>query len=114
MNESEPLDLSALDPAEDPAHWQSVVDGTLERIDGVLDRRSIDPLTLIAGWSRPVLLAAAAALAVLVPVELALEEREDRREQVERLVALSLHWEMGRQPPTGTEFVQALQEENRP
>ena len=111
MKEPEPIDLSPLDPMENPARWQPVVDATLERVDAALDHPSADPLTLIAGWSRPVLLAAAGVLAVLVPIEFVLERSEDRREQVERLVALSLHGDPDGGPPDGAQFLRALQEE---
>jgi hypothetical protein len=114
MNEHDRLDLSALDPLREPAHWRAVVEATLTRVDVVLARRPPDPLSLIASWTRPLLVATAVALALLVPVELALEMREARAEQVQRLVELSAHWRDGEPPPSGSEFLRALAEEGRP
>ena len=115
MNEHEPprLDLSALGTDRDPARWRDVVDATMARVDAALARRPQDPLTLIASWSRPLLAATAAAVAVLVPLELALEAREARAEQVRRLVALSTEWDSGEPPPSGADFLRALAEESR-
>jgi hypothetical protein len=72
----ERIDFSALDPERNSGQWQSVVDAMLSRIDIAMDERgraSNDPLMTIAGWSREVLIAAAAALAILIPAELALD-----------------------------------------
>jgi hypothetical protein len=114
MTEHDRLDLSALDPMRDPEHWERVMAATLVRVDAVLAHRADGPLAAIAAWSRPLLLAAAAALALLVPVELALELRESRAEQVERLVSLSTAWDGAEEPPTGVEFLRALAAEDTP
>ena len=116
MNEHDPVDLSPLGPAGDPARWQRVVDATLLRVDAVLEarRRAQDPLTLIASWRRPVLVAAGVAVAILVPVELVLEVREARAEQVEALVTLSAELVRAEAPPSGADFLRALAAESRP
>ena len=114
MNDHGRLDLSALDPREDPEHWERVMAATLVRVDAVLSRRPEDPLAAIAAWRRPLLLAAAATLALLIPVELALELREPHTEQVERLVSLSTGLVRGEGPPTGAEFLRALTAEESP
>jgi hypothetical protein len=101
------LDLSALDPARDPGHWRAVFDATLSRVDDVLNGRQ-DPLALIAGWRRPLLAAAAAALLMLVPVEVALERRETRAETVRGLVAVSTAWAQEGRAPTGAELLRAM------
>lgn len=108
MTDRNRIDFSALDPMQDPGHWRDVMAETLARVDGVLDRRRQDPLTTIAGWRRPLLAAAAIAVLVLVPVELALETREPQTEQVRRLVSLSTGWDRGESPPTGADFLRAL------
>ena len=87
---------------------------TLVRVDAVLSHRADDPLAAIAGWKWPLLVAATTALVLLIPVELALELREPRAEQVERLVSLSTQWEDGEEPPTGAEFLRALTAEESP
>jgi hypothetical protein len=109
MNEPERVDFSALDPERDPEHWRRVTEATLLRIDAVLDRRRDDALSTIAHWSRPLLVAAAATIAVLVPIEIALETRESRAEQVDRLVSLS-SWHQAKRPPSSAEFLRALAE----
>ena len=102
------LDLSALDPARDPARWRAVLDTTRARVDDVLLRRRQDPLALIAGWRRPVLAAAAAVLLLLVPVEVMLERREARAETVAGLVAVSTEWAREGRAPTGAELLRAM------
>ena len=102
------LDLSALDPARDPGRWRAVLGATAARVDDALLRRRQDPLTLIAGWRRPVLAAAAAALLVLVPVEVALERREARRETVRALVSASTAWAREGRAPSGAELLRAM------
>jgi hypothetical protein len=102
------VDLSALDPARDPARWRGVVDATLARVDDVLLHRRQDPLALIAGWRRPLLAAAATALLLLVPVEIALERRETRANTVRGLVAASAAWVHEGRAPTGAELLRAM------
>lgn len=105
--DEERLDLSPLDP--DPARWRAVMDGTRARVDAVLaERLRRGPLATIAGWRRPLLAAAAAAVLALVPVELALEARERRAERVEALVTLSTDWARGERRPTGADLLRAL------
>ena len=106
--EDRPLDLSALDPARDPAHWGRVAAGAVARADHALAQRPADALTLIAGWRRPLLAAAAAALLVLVPLEVALERREPRDENVRGLVALTTAWAEGGRAPSGADLLRAL------
>jgi hypothetical protein len=113
MSDEERVDLSPLGPAGE-AHWQRVMAATMARVEDVLAHRNTDPLTTIAAWRRPLLAAAAAAVALLIPVELALETRETAVEQVERLVSLSLRWSHGETVPSGAEFLRALATEDAP
>lgn len=113
MNDRERIDLSVLDPARDAERWSGFVAATNARVGAALRRRSSDPLLLIADWSRPLLIAAGVALAVLIPAELFLELRESGREQIERLVTLSAGVGPGN-APTGTAFLRALAEEGLP
>ena len=106
MNENERLDLSALQP--DAQRWHLAVDATMQRVDDVLARRIADPIVTIAGWYRPLLIAASIVLALLIPVELALEAREARAEQVDRLVTLSVDLQRAETPPSSAEFLRAL------
>ena len=105
------VDLSPLDPERDPAQWQRLVNSTMMSVDAALEARaasSDDPLMTIAGWSRQVLLAAAASLAILVPVEIALEIRESRAEAAHRLAAVSAAWVEGQKNPTGSDILRAI------
>lgn len=110
MTDDARMDLSALDPMDDPVRWQAVLDDVHRRVDAVIAERSEQarPLIVIASWRRRLMLAAAVVIAVLVPAELALEAREKKQEQVRRLVAVSVLWDDGR--PTGVEFLRALGE----
>jgi hypothetical protein len=116
MNERDPIDFSPLDPLRDPARWEGVVAATLARVDAVLAERERrhDPLALIATWRRPVLLAASVALALLIPVEVLLERRETRAEQVERLVAISSTLGRVERAPSASDFLRALAAERTP
>ena len=100
------LDLSALAPPDD--HWQAVLAATLARAELELRPRRADPLLLISCGTRPLLAAAAVLLALLVPVEIALERGERRAEQVGRLVALSTGLAHGGELPTGAELARVL------
>ena len=105
MTEEDRVDLSALEP--DPDRWQAIIAATRLRAEVVVERRVEDPLWTIAMWSRPILVAGAVALALLIPVEMALEAREPRVEQVERLVQLSTE-RAEPSPPSGADFLRAL------
>ena len=108
MDEPGRVDLSALDPEQTPERWREVVDGTLQRVDEVLVARPRDPLTLIASWSRSLTLTGAMVIILLIPVELALESREARAEQVQTLVRLSTETALGEEMPTGAELSAAI------
>jgi hypothetical protein len=110
MNEHDPIDLSPLDPMRDPARWDAVVARTMARVDAALAERERrqDPLAMIAAWRRPVLLAASVTLAMLIPVEVLLELRETRMEQVERLVAISTALDEVERAPSASDFLRAL------
>ena len=103
------LDLSSLGPS--PAGWQSTLDATMSRVDAALRESQElpdDPFVNIAAWSRPLLLAAAAALAIIVPVEIALELKESRTEVARRLAAESVSWVVAERSPTGGEILRAM------
>ncbi|HEY0017123.1 MAG TPA: hypothetical protein VGC13_12420 [Longimicrobium sp.] len=103
------VNLSALDPARDPARWQGVMQATMARVDGVLLHRARpDPLALIAGWRRPLLAMAAATVLLLVPVEVALERREADRQALRGLVDVSTAWAQEGRAPTGAELLHAV------
>jgi hypothetical protein len=108
MTDDARVDLSALDPMDDPARWQAVLDSAQRRVGAVLAERSEQAraLIVIASWRRRLMLAAAIVIAVLVPAELALEAREKEQERVRRLVAVSVLPSDG--TPTGADFLRAL------
>jgi hypothetical protein len=116
MIDDEKLDLSALDPARDPRHWQAVIGETLRRVDVVLAKRSmreIDAFDLIASWRRSLVAAAALVLAVLIPAEIALEIRESRAEAIHRLAVLSASSAQRHQAPTAVEIFRTIANEGR-
>ena len=103
------LDLSSLSPS--PGSWQSTLDATMSRVDAALrESREFrdDPFVTIAAWSRPLLLAAAAALSIIIPVEIALEMRESRTEAARRLATESISWVVAERSPTGSEILRAM------
>ena len=104
-----PLDLSALDPMRDELRWRRTMGALMARVDVVLAERAHgdDPLDLIASWRRPLLAAAAAVVAVLIPAEIALERRDAGRERLERLVTISERW-LGGPAPVGSDFLRAV------
>ena len=102
------MDLSPLDPMQDPDHWREVVDRTLMRMDVLLARRQRDPLTLIASWSRVLKLAAIIVILLLIPVEFMLEKRESTTEQIELLARFSVASVQADTPPSGAELSRVL------
>jgi len=104
------IDLSALAARQEDGHWDAVMHRTLQRVEGVLGSRarSEDPFAFIARWRRPLLAAAAAIIAVLIPVEWALERREAGVERVRDLVQLSGQAVRGAQSPTGAELLSTV------
>ena len=65
MKEPEPVDLSPLDPQADAESWLRLTEATRLRVAAVLRDRELDPFAIVSGWSRPILVAAAALLMVL-------------------------------------------------
>lgn len=109
MMDDERVNLSALDPARDPGRWRAVMETTMARVDGVLLQRARpDPLVLIADWRRPLLAMAAAAVLLLVPVEVALERRESREASLRGLVNASTAWAQSGRAPTGAELLRVV------
>ena len=110
MSETPPVDLSPLDPARDPERWASIVRQTRTRIDAVLRERGrqTDVLTIVAGWARPVLAAAAAVLLLLGASFAARSGMPAPRASGARsLAALSAGYADGH-VPTGAELAAAL------
>ena len=101
--DEERLDLSALSP--DPVKWESIIDTTMARVDESLRD---DPLATIAAWGRPLLLAAAAARAIIIPVEIALELRESRIDSARRLAEESATWVAADRSPSGSEILRTI------
>lgn len=112
MTEPGRIDLSPLEP--DPTRWRALVDSTLTRVESAMRQRRVDPLTLIASWTRPLLIGASAMVLILIPVELTLEVRERKEERVDRLVALSARIDRLADAPSGADFRRALVEAAQP
>ena len=108
MDEHEPVDLSPLDPMQEPDRWRAIVDATMLRVDEVFASQPEDALALIASWRRRLIMAAAVAIALLLPVEFVLEKRESVAEQIQVLVRLSTRSALGEGLPSGAELSRAL------
>jgi hypothetical protein len=111
MRDDEPVDLSVLDI--DDVHWKRMLSDTRQRVDVVLDERT-NPLVTVASWRRPLLVAAAGLVALLVPVELMLEVREADAARVDALVQLSTRALRADQQPTASELVHLTRNGLRP
>jgi len=112
MKEPEPVDLSPLDPARDPKHWSAVMEATRLRVEAALLERtpSLDALTVVGGWARPILAAAALALAVLGATLAAVRGPTPRAvpaSDAQRLAALTVGFADGHSP-TGPELAAAV------
>lgn len=107
MDNGRPSDLATLRLDEQSPRWEEMLDATLQRLDPVLEQRRAGLLGTIAGWSRPLIIAAAVLLALLGPTEWILELREPHVEEVGALVRLSEQTAFG-DPPTGSELFVTL------
>ena len=87
MNDEMPVDLSALDVDADA--WRAVMDSTMSRIDEVMAERDT-PFVVLSAWRRPLMLAAAVIVALLVPVKYSMELRESDAEPIRALVNVSV------------------------
>jgi hypothetical protein len=118
MKDPDRIDLSPLDPARDPARWEQLLAATRLRVDAVLEARPmrLDSLTVVAGWARPILAAAAVALTLLGAALAAAGHAAGRpgpTSHAGRLAALSVGFAMGH-APTGADLARALRAEGRP
>ena len=106
--DAEHVDLSALGMSE--SQWQSLYDGTMARIEGnpAFSERRNDPVTVVSGWQRPILAAAAILVAILIPVEFALEMRERNLERIQALAHVSSDVARGLRPPSAAELLKAI------
>ena len=112
MNEPEPVDLSPLDPARDPEHWSAIMGATRLRVEALLLERAVSPdaLTVVGGWARPILAAAALALGILGATLAAVRGPAPRAlpaSDAQRLAALSIGFADGH-VPTGAELAAAV------
>jgi hypothetical protein len=66
IDQWQPVDLSALDPARRPA-WAARVEATRRAVAATVGSRKLcqGPLEVLSGWARPILAAAAILLAVV-------------------------------------------------
>lgn len=78
----EPIDLTPLHPARDPARWEAMVSGITARALPALAAGSAGrtPLLLLAEWARPTL--AAAAVVVLASLAVFASVREEQAETI--------------------------------
>ena len=106
-----PVDLSPLDPSSDAARWERMLASTVARAQAANDARTLarsTPLGTIAGWRRELLVAAAAAIAMLMPLEFALELSERREQRVHSLAQRSAAWAESGVSPSGADILRGM------
>lgn len=114
----EPVDLSSLHPARDPARWEAMVANITSR---ALTETAVvrTPLAFVAGWMRPTLAAAALVAAVSLGVLSADRGGEPRATATAmRTVADELNfpapvaeWIAEDRAPSGADLIQSLEGE---
>lgn len=123
MKNHEPRhDERGLTPERDPLRWEALVHSITAAAEAELARRAaqVDPLLLLAGWTRP-LLATAATLVILASAALVAVDRGDSDSTggttaeapalAEALLPSTLAaWVEGAHAPTAEELVVALEE----
>lgn len=89
---AERLDLSALDPMNDPERRERLIRSITRRALPELSRRAAEnsPIALLASWARP-MLAAAAALVIVSTVILALTRERTRPHAPDDGIVEALH-----------------------
>ena len=119
MNDDEPMNFSALDPARDPARWARVVAGTRLRVEAALAVRRAPGgvLDVVHAWSR-LLLPAAAVLAVVLGAAGAVvggrSHALDRASEARRLAVLTGHSISRGERPTGLQLSFAVRSRRAP
>jgi hypothetical protein len=119
MGDSDPIDLSPLDPERDPERWARFLAVTRLRVEAALESLGAapGPLELVSGWFRPILAAAAALAALLGSAWLLVGSRTaplERATEARRLAALSEEsFERGLRP-TGSQLLVALRSRSAP
>jgi hypothetical protein len=110
MDEPGPIDLSPLDPERDPERWQLLVEATRLRVAAVLSERARepDPFSVLSGWGRSILAAAAAVLLLLGWASAARTAyAPGDRSNVRRLALLTESSVIHGRAPTGAELLAA-------
>ncbi len=110
----EPIDLSPLHPARDPARWEAMVANiTVRALAESAPARS--PLAFLVGWARPTLAAAAAVAAVSLGV-LATARGDAGSATAVRSVAEALNlpdpvadWIVEERSPSDADLIHALE-----
>lgn len=111
MTDSEPIDLSPLDPERDPARWAMMADAVRLRIDAALLQRTRepDPFAVLSGWARPILAAAAVALLMLGSAAVRLGSTPvPRASEARRLAYLAESSVVHGRIPTGGQVMQVI------
>jgi hypothetical protein len=119
MNDPHRIDFSAIDPGRDPERWARLVAATRLRVEGALKGLAAtpSPLDLVAGWFRPILVAAVLVAVLLGTVRLLVGSRSatlSDASEARRLAALSGE-SLGRGlAPTGSQLLVALRSRSAP
>lgn len=111
-----PVDLSPLDPARQGERWTARMEATRQAVTAiVLARSRLGPLEVVAGWARPILVAAALLVGLLGGAGL-LRERpaRPRLDEAHRLAVLSESAMTHGRQPSGAALRAALTGGGRP
>lgn len=108
MNDDDRVDLSALKLTH--SEFESFLDSTLARADDNLRmrRRQGDLALIVTGWRREILAAAAILIAILIPVEIALELREQPGQRIATLAQASADAARGLRQLSPTDLLKAV------
>ena len=112
--DTERVDLSPLDPAEDQLRYERWVRRILAAAAPELARRAREngPLTLLAGWARPTLAAAAVIAAVALGVLSAVEREAATTDSVVDALGVptpAAEWLEDEREPTASDLVVAME-----
>ena len=110
----QPLDLSSLAAASEPAHWDAVIRETLLELDDTLTQRAqtADMFDHLVLWSRPAL--AVAALLSVLAIPFIINDRRvvDPGTGADGMAAMTRIWASGGPKPNGAQLGGVLERTN--
>jgi hypothetical protein len=109
MNDSNKVDLSALDPASDAARWENLIQSVMRRGPEAALRQGPTLTTQLVAWARPTLgVAAAAALLSWVGVATRGAPLERPMPEEEPAVSVLARWAAQDEQPSALSILEVL------